>query len=71
MRLPNGLSSGKRKEMDKKLTIEEALVIIENSPEGFAKEFFKKHPQVFIDLIPNLEETKKEKAKIEKKKKEE
>lgn len=45
------------------MTIEEALVLIENSPEGFAKEFFKKNPQAFIDLIPDLEEITKEKAK--------
>lgn len=36
------------------MTIEEAIVLIENSPEGFAKEFFKKNPQAFIDLIPDF-----------------
>lgn len=49
--------------MDKKLTIEEALVLIENSPEGFAKEFFKNNPQAFIDLIPCVVRIMKDKDK--------
>jgi len=44
-----------------KPTLEEAIKMIEEGPEGFAKEIFRMHPQMFIDLIPdNLEEISKQ-----------
>jgi len=54
----------------KKPTLEEAIIIIQKSPEGFAKEFFRIHPQTFIDLIPdNLQLNKKPLSKSQKHKK--
>lgn len=41
----------------KKSKLEVAIRINEKMPEGFAKEFFRLHPQVMLDLIPdNIDE---------------
>ncbi len=54
----------------KKPTLEEAIIMIEAGPEGFAKEIFRMHPQTFIDLIPdNLDSYKKPLRKSQKHKK--